>query len=71
MFVLFVIVSVVFRILFAARQVLFGGGSQRQKETYNSENNNNNRQEYDEASVKAKRFDKSKAEDVEFEVIKE
>lgn len=70
LFVLFVIVSVVFRILFAARQVIFGGSTQRQRDTYNSENNNN-RQEYDEASVKAKRFDKSKAEDVEFEVIKE
>lgn len=68
LFVIFTIVFVIFRVLFVARQLFFG------KPRQNDENNtgyNKQKQEYDEASVKAKRFDKSKAEDVEFEVIKE
>jgi hypothetical protein len=51
-----------------ARQLFFG--KPRQSEEGNT-GYNKPKQEYDEASVKAKRFDKSKAEDVEFEVIKE
>ena len=51
-----------------ARQLFFG--KPRQSEETNT-GYNKPKQEYDESSVKAKRFDKSKAEDVEFEVIKE
>jgi hypothetical protein len=68
LFVIFTVIFVIFRVLLAARQLFFG------KPRQNEENNtgyNKPKQEYDEASVKAKRFDKSKAEDVEFEVIKE
>ena len=68
LFVIFTIIFVVFRVLLVARQQFFG--KSRQSENNNSEYNKP-KQEYDEASVKAKRFDKSKAEDVEFEVITE
>jgi hypothetical protein len=68
LFIIFTVIFVVFRVLLVARQ-LFSGRS-RQNEEGNT-GYNKPKQEYDEASVKAKRFDKSKAEDVEFEVIKE
>lgn len=68
LFIIFTVIFVVFRVLLVARQLFFG------KAARNNEDNteyNKPKQEYDEASVKAKRFDKAKAEDVEFEVIKE
>ncbi len=68
LFIIFTVVFVVFRVLLVARQLFFG--KPRQSEETNT-GYNKPKQEYDEASVKAKRFDKSKAEDVEFEVIKE
>ena len=69
LFVVFTIIFVVFRVLLVARQLFFGKSTRKNEN--NTEYNNKPKQEYDEASVKAKRFDKSKAEDVEFEVIKE
>ena len=68
LFVVFLFIFVVFRVLLAARQIFFGRSTQS-----NNDNTEYNRPrgEHDEASVKSKRFDKSKAEDVEFEVIKD
>ena len=68
LFVVFTIIFVVFRVLLVARQLFFG----KPRQSANNETEYNKpKQEHDEASVKAKRFDKSKAEDVEFEVIKD
>ena len=67
LFVIFTVIFVIFRVLLVARQLFFG----KPKQSEDNSGYNKPKQEYDEASVKAKRFDKSKAEDVEFEVIKE
>lgn len=68
LFVIFTIIFVVFRVLILARQLFFGKPTQNNnKSTEYSEK----KQEHGEASIKAKRFDKAKAEDVEFEVIKD
>ena len=66
LFVVFTIIFVVFRVLLVARQLFFGKSSQKSNNEYQAP-----KSEHDDASVKSKRFDKSKAEDVEFEVIKE
>ena len=65
-FILFVFVFMILRVVFAARQMFFGKGKSQDNTGYQAP-----KSEHDEASVKAKRFDKSKAEDVEFEVIKD
>ena len=63
--IVFLVVFVIMRVLFVAKDFLFG-----------TRTDSNNKQEYKEPEntetvIKNKRFDKSKAEDVEFEVIKE
>lgn len=66
LFIIFTIIFVIFRVLLVARQLIFGRSTQKNNTEYQAPRN-----EHDETSVKAKRFDKSKAEDVEFEVIKD
>ena len=66
LFVIFTVIFVIFRVLLVARQMIFGKGSPKSNTEFQAPRSDN-----DEPSVKSKRFDKSKAEDVEFEVIKE
>ena len=66
LFIIFTVIFVIFRVLLVARQLFFGRSPQKSNTEYQTPKN-----EFDGSSVKSKRFDKSKAEDVEFEVIKE
>lgn len=66
MFIIFTVIFAIFRVLLVARQLFFGRSPQQSNTEYRAP-----KSEYDETSVKSKRFDKSKAEDVEFEVIKD
>ena len=66
LFVVFTVIFAIFRVLLVARQLFFGKRPQQNSNEYQTP-----KSEHDEDSVKSKRFDKSKAEDVEFEVIKD
>ena len=64
--IVFLVVFVILQVLSGVKELLFGQRSY----------SNNDKQEYKkpedaESAIKNKRFDKSKAEDVEYEVIKE